>query len=210
MSNPHADQQTFRAWLVKQLTLTRWSLPLRAGEEESSRLLGVRVDVLREAAAARDAELKRRGKGGIARGKRRYVGHDYAALEVRMPPPIWKIWLELCGLLQIEAGTVFRSLIHHFLLRPERPKTTARTWVYRGQIYPLTHDRQVRRPRCRVTRGAQMALDTHADSWNVTPTALMRGLLTEFLEGRTKQLKIVSFGELWGDPERYLHPEKFP
>lgn len=207
--NPHADQLTFRKWLVKQLTLTRWSLPLRLSEKEMAVQLGVQVDVLREAQAERDQELKRRGQGGITRGKRRYTGPDYSELSVMMPPPIRQAWVEACQALRLESSTLLRSLVQRFLLDPQRPKLTSRTWQYRDQIFRLTRKRQGPAAKTRVTRGMQIAMDTHADRWNVTSSGVVRGIILDLLEGRTTKLKIVSFGELWGDPDRYLHPEKF-
>jgi hypothetical protein len=207
--NPHADQLTFRAWLIKQLTLTRWSLPSTLTDAEAAARLGVRTDVLREANALRAAELKRRGHGGIARGKRRYTGSDYAVLDLRAPGPIHKIWLETCAVLGLAQSTIFRSLVHHFLLAPARPAHTAKTWVIRGRIYRLKAQHDVPSLKTRVPKGLQIALDAHAEIFRVPLSGLLRGIVTEFLEGRTQRLKIVTYEELWGDPDRYLHPEKF-
>jgi hypothetical protein len=207
--NPHADQLKFRTWLVKQLTLTRWSLPIDLDEKEQAKRLGVQVDVIREAQQARDSELKHRGNGGIARGRRRYIGSDYCSIYVRIPPAIRKDWVEMCAALKLEPSTVLRSLIHQFLSNPLRPQLTSSTWLYRGAVQRVKKGHECPMVRTRITRGAQQALDTHADNWSVTPTGIIRGLLTDFLEGRTKKLKIVSFAELWGDPDRYLHPENF-
>jgi hypothetical protein len=206
--NTHADQLKFRAWLVKQLTVSRWSAPLEMPLGKLAIELGVQRSVLEEAIALREGELKRRGKGGIVRGRRRYVGNDYTRVQVLMPRNVHVDWLLLCKALRVAPGTVFRSLIHHFLLDPKRPVVTSKTWLYRGETIPITGGLQLP-ARARVTRGAQVALDYHADLWNVSPTSLARGILTDFLEGRVKRLKIIGFGELWGDPDRYLHPEKF-
>jgi len=204
------DQLTFRQWLVKQLTLTRWSVPLDASPVELSVKLGVRLEVLREAQEKRGAELKKRGAAGIIRGRRRYIGHDYADIKVYMPKPIEAVWKAHCATLRLEPGTLLRALVHHFLLHPVRPQATSQSWLYRGEIFKIPRNGKGCYPaRARLTRGAQIAVDYHADLWNVTPTGLVRGIITEFLEGRTRKFKAVVFGELWGDPDRYLHPEKF-
>ncbi len=208
MSNPHADQLIFRSWLVKQLTISRWSAPLDIDDVTLARHLGVTVTVLREATRLREGELKRRGKGGIVRGRRRYIGHDYAQIHLWLPIEIKGDWLEVCGHLRVEQSTVLRSLIHHFLLDPKRPSVTSRRWFYRNK--PVKAQRKG--SLCvttRITRGAQIALDTHADLWNVTPSGVVRGLVKDFLEGKTMRLKMVTFDGLWGDQDRYLHPEKF-
>ncbi len=206
------DQLAFRAWLVKQLTLTRWSAPLSLSTAELAVHLGVQVSTLEEAQALRDTELKKRAQGGVTRGRRRYIGSDYAVVEVRMPRSLHAEWREFCASRRVEPGTVFRSIIHHFLLAPQRPSNTSRQWLYRGKILPMAWMKQEEiklRAQTRITRGAQIALDIHADAWGVPPTAVLRGLLTDFLEGKILKMKMVAFSELWGDAERYLHPEKF-
>lgn len=206
------DQLTFRAWLVKQLTLSRWSAPLDLPPEALAIHLGVQPSVLLEAQSLRDAELKKRGNGGVTRGRRRFIGHDYARVEVRMPRPIHTEWREFCKARQVEPGTVLRSLIHHFLLFPTRPSNTGKKWLSHGKIVPMawTVNEEVGlKAQTRITRGAQIALDTHADAWGIGPAAILRGLLTDFLEGKILRMKMVAFSELWGDADRYLHPEEF-
>jgi len=204
------DQLTFREWLVRQLTLTRWSAPVDISPLDLAVRLGVRLDVLREAQAKREGELKKRGAVGVVRGRRRYVGHDYADVGVYLPKPIEADWVAICRTLRVHRGTILRSLVHHLLVTPARPRVTSESWVYRGEVLRIqSGGKGLARARARITRGAQIALDHHADSWNVTPTAVIRGIITDFLEGRTHKLKVIAFSELWGDPDRYLHPEKF-
>ncbi len=127
-----------------------------------------------------------------------------------MPRSIHEEWTAFCRARQIEPGTVFRSLIHHFLLAPARPSNTGSRWLRNGVIVPIPWPRKkALRARTRITRGAQVAFDTHADEWNVPPMALARGILGDFLEGKIPRVKMVAFSELWGDADRYLHPEKF-
>ena len=97
--------------------------------------------------------------------------------------------------------------MQQFFLVPVRPKLTAKTWLYRGSIHRVTKKGGCPSARTRITRGAQIALDRHAEHWRVTATGIVRGIITDFLEGRTTKLKIVNYAELWGDPERYPHPE---
>jgi hypothetical protein len=210
MNKFHADQQAFRAWLVKHLTELRWSAPIGLPLPDLAVRLGVQEDVLREAQALRAAELGRRGKAGIAHGRRRYVAHDFAIVQLEVPLVLKQIWLECCGIMRLEPGALFRSLLHRFLLKPERPQYIGTGWMFKGKRYVTVRaKRECSQIVTRITRGAQVALDTLADNWDTTPTALARGVVTEFLEGRTQKLKIVTFRQLWGDPDRYLHPEKF-
>src|SRR5580692_7533517 len=185
--NPHADQLKFREWLVKQLTVSRWSAPLGMPIPELCELLGVQESVLLEAMALREGELKRRGKGGIVHGRRRYVGSDFGRVQVIMPKSVHADWVELCKAFRVIPGTVFRSLLHHFLLDPKRPPVTTKAWLYRGKVISIPGKSARLHATARITRGAQVALDYHADLWSITPTTLARGVLTDFLEGRVSR-----------------------
>ncbi len=209
----HADQLKFRAWLVRQLELTRWSAPADLPLPALAQELGVTLPVLEEAIARRESALQRAGKPRRVRGKRLMDRSDYAILRVTMPGPVHTDWQEYVRVLRTSPSTLFRSLVHSFLLAPIRPTTTTRSWLYRGGTYQLESS-GLRRKRqgvvTRITRGAQIALDHHASLWNVPPTYIARGLIVDLLEGRAlRRLKIVTYPELWGDPDRYLHPEKF-
>jgi hypothetical protein len=203
----HADQLVFRQWLVRQLVATRWpttaapSLPL-------AQELGVQLDVLAEAYELRQAVTRSRGKPAHRGGQG--VRNDYAMVRVYTPPAVHKDWLQYLKVIRISSGALLRSLVHHFLLDPIRPTTTTPSWHYRGEIYQLKiSEGRLSSIPTRITRGAEVALDHHALLWNVSPTSVLRGLVIDLLEGRTKRLKIVGYSELWGDPDRYLHPEKF-
>jgi len=125
-----------------------------------------------------------------------------------MPKTIHTDWIELCKVVRVEPATVLRSLLHYLLVEPKRPTVTSGRWLYRGKVIHTPRGTN-RLARTRITRGAQVALDHHADLWSVSPTAVIRGVVTDFLEGHTKRFRVVAFGELWGDPDRYLHPERF-
>jgi hypothetical protein len=98
--------------------------------------------------------------------------------------------------------------VHQFLEGgAPRPTTLSPSWQYRGTVYQVArHDYQAT---SRVTLGARAAFDHYAAIWGVRPMTIARGLMTDLLEGRVRKLRIVAFSELWGDPDRYLHPEKF-
>lgn len=205
MSNIHADQLTFRAWLVKQLTLTRWTAAATTPPEELAVKLGVQPAVLLEALEVRRQKANKRGRGI----KRELLErNDYALIKVLIPPIVHRDWVLFCGELRVLSSTVLRSIVHHFLLTREKPSTIAPFWNYRGKRYPAGDDIG---PfvHTRVTRGAQVALHHYSTEWSVTTRALVRGLVTDMLEGRIRGFRPVAYSELWGDPDRYLHPEKF-
>lgn len=208
----HADQLSFRGWLVKQLQIARWSAPAGLPLPAVAQKLGVTLDVLEEALAAREAALKASGRPLMHRGKRTRFRSDYAELKVTMPTVVYRAWQEILGTFKISSSALLRSLVHAFLLHPHRPERAQQAWHYQGQVYHLIGRSAItrRESACtRVTRGAQIALDHHADAWSIPASAIMRGLVVDVLEGRKKRLKIVGYPELWGDPDRYLHPEKF-
>jgi hypothetical protein len=206
---PHLS---FRQWLVKQVVALRWTAPPNATLAEISQTLGVTVDVLEEARVAREQEMKRLGRTPTSGRKRALFRTDYALARVVMPPEIMKVWREYLAVLGITSSALLRSLVHHFLLAPARPRVISKYWQYQGQIYKNTDERghaSIAEARTSITRGAEVALMHHASLWGIKALALMRGLVTELLEGRVTKLRIVAYSELWGDPDRYLHPEKF-
>lgn len=208
----YADQVKFRDWLVRQLEVTRWSASKGTSLSELASELGVTLPVLEEAIARRELALARSGKPRRSHSKRLTARSDYAIVRLTMPNAVYADWKEYVRVLKTSPSTLLRSLLHGFLLDPARPTTTTSAWHYRGGVYRLESS-ALRRKRqgavTRITRGAQIALDHYADLWNVPPTYVARGLITDLLEGRHLRLKIVSYPELWGDPDRYLHPEKF-
>lgn len=203
-----AFRLTFRQWLVKQVVVLRWTAPPQATLPQIAEHLGVTVSVLEEAQALREAEARRRGKSPRAGGKRALFRTDQSIAHVTMPPEIRKAWLEYVAVLQITSSALLRSLVHHFLLTGDRPQSISRSWKYRGQVYKikLSGNAEVS---ASITLGADVALSHYAALWGVKAMAILRGLVTDLLEGRVKKLRIVAFSELWGDPDRYLRPELF-
>lgn len=200
----HADQQTFREWLVKQLTLTRWTAHASTHPIELALRLGVRLDVLQEAIALRRAVAEKQGQGkplGLL------IPRDYAVVAVAMPPAVAKDWLAFCGELRLVQSAVLRSLVHHFLSTRSPPRATPPSWIYRGVVHPMPVG--TRNYKTRVTRGAQAALEHRATEFSVSKEAILRGLITDVLEGHLRRFRPVAYSELWGDADRYLHPEKF-
>lgn len=202
------DKLPFRAWLVKQLLRMRWSAPPTATLPQIAQYLGVTVDVLEEVVAERAIETQKRGRAATPRRKRALFRTDYELVRVNTPPDVAAAWKEYRGVLQITTSALLRSLVHHFLISGgPRPTSIGRAWRYNGRVQRMKHD--MPEITTRITTGALTALDHYADEWGVSGMAITRGLVTDLLEGKVKRLRIVAFSELWGDPDRYLHPEKF-
>lgn len=207
MSKTHSDQLVFRDWLIRQLVMTRW--PMKPPTPELADELGVTVSVMREAFELRAQATAKRGKTRPRQGAART---DHALLRIYLPKVVYRDWAAYRKVLTLSNGAMLRSLVHHFLLDPKRPTTTDPSWHYRGGVYRITPE-DGSPPKLnictRITRGAEAALDHHALGWDVSPSAVLRGLVIDLLEGRTTRLKIIGYRELWGDPARYLTPEKF-
>ncbi len=209
MTRGHADRLSFRAWLVKQLLVMRWSAPPTATIEEVAHHLGVAVDVLEEVRVLRAEEDKKRGRAPLPGRKRALFRTDYTLVRAPMPKEIFRDWRQYCAALRITTSALLRSLVHHFLVAGgPRPKSISKGWHYRGAVLRITHS-GFEDISARITLGAEQALNHYAELWGVNSMAIVRGLVTDVLEGRVTKLRIVAFSELWGDPERYLHPEKF-
>lgn len=203
------DRLPFRQWLVHQVLALRWTAPPSATLEQIAEHLGVTVSVLEEARVLRDQQAIRRGRVVRPGRKRGVFRVDYARLALGVPPEIYRAWNDALNVLQIRSSALLRSLLHHFLLSgAPRPTSLKKAWYYRGQIYQLKKHKNIQLE-TRVTLGAQTALDHHAAEWGVHGMAILRGIVTDMLEGHVKRLRIVAYSELWGDPDRYLHPEKF-
>jgi hypothetical protein len=204
-----SDTLSFRAWLVKQVLALRWTAPPVATLAQISHKLGVTVDVLEEAQALREIKVKRLGRTPRPGLKRALFRSDYALVRVALPPEIQKAWKEYHTALRVASSALLRSLVHQFLLAgAPRPRWLTASFRYQGKAYRLQH---LGNPEAaaRVTLGARVALDHYAELWGVKSMCIVRGLMTDLLENRVAKLKIVGYGELWGDPDRYLHPEKF-
>lgn len=205
----HTDQLTFRAWLVRQIQVLRWSSPAGESVADTAKALGVRKDVLEEAIAARELANQQAGKPRRALGKRALNRSDYALVRVTMPAPVHADWKRYCETLGVKGSAILRSLIHAFLLTGAKPTSLVSEWRYRGAVYKLESSvTRLLTPSAptRVTRGAQRVLDEWAAHWCVRSAAIVRGLVVDLLEGRTRALKIVAYPELWGDPARYTWP----
>jgi hypothetical protein len=205
LANPHADQVTFRKWLIKQLKMSRFSAPAGEDPRALAERIGVTFDVLKSAIELRRADALIAGK---PRGGRALL----------LPPDYQQFYLNVYGAarrdldlllktLRIAPAALLRSVAHHFLMHPFRPRRLSESWMYQGKA--IEPERPFRRISTRITRGASIALERHAHRWNVTCSCILRGLVTEVLEGRLRKFKIIGFSEMFGDPDRYVIPELF-
>lgn len=193
-------EQTFREWLLEQLKLSRWSVMDRESVAEAAKRLGVQEDILEQA-------INERASGKRLHSRRELV--EQRLLKLWMPKEVGADFVTYCKVLSVTPAMMLRSATHSFLLNPiTTPMMLDRRWIYRGRRYSaqaLTRHHLM----CRVSRGAMQAVDFHARKLKVPTAWLLKGLALDVLEGRTRQIKIVTAGEMWGDPKRYLEPQSF-
>ncbi len=194
------EQQTFREWLLVQLKLSRWSVTEREEVADAARRLGVQEDLLQQAISER------------ASGKKLHTRRELAEqrqLKMWVPQEVSLDWLEYCKLLGVTGATLLRGIVQRYLVQPvTTPAMLDRRWFYRGKRYSTKADSRVH-VMSRVSRGAMQAIDHHARELRVPTAWVLKGLVVDLLEGRTKQVKFLLPGEMWGDPKRYLQPELF-
>ena len=190
MAKNHADQATFRERLLKLLKEGGWaSIPGETHEELAHRL-GVIPEVL--------DQVLREKRAGKSKAE-----SEYAVVQVTMPPRVHKHWRAMCTAYRLSPAAVLRSLIHHFLLSGRRPSKIGSAWVYDGERFTIGIAGR-HHAKARITRGAQVALAHYAYQWNVTPTGIARGLITEMLEARDlpKGIRVLAFSALSADAAR--------
>lgn len=178
-------------------------------EAELAETLGVTESVLKEALALRRAAALKRGRAPKRLGKRSHGRADYAVVKIVLPVTVYVDWKEYLRVLRVSGAALLRSLLHRALLSGVKPASAGAHWMYQGKRHMGEGQRVTEMAETRVTRGLMAALDHQSAHWNMPPSHIVRGVILDFLEGRTKKLQIVAFRELWGDPERYLHPESF-
>lgn len=193
-------EQTFRTWLIEQLKLSRWSVMSRETVTDAAKRLGVQEDALEQAISER------------ASGKKLHAPRQLAEqrhLKLWMPDTVHQDWMEYCKVLGVTSAILLRSLVQRYLLDPvTTPTMLDRRWIYRNKRHIARAETRVDL-QSRISRGAQQALDYRSRQLRITAANLMKGLVVDLLEGRTRQVKIVTAAEMWGDPKRYLNPELF-
>ncbi|HEX3850246.1 MAG TPA: hypothetical protein VHW01_04720 [Polyangiaceae bacterium] len=204
MQNKHADKLSFRDWLVQQLKVSCWGSVKGESQQDLAKRLGVTVEVLEQADDELAEEFLARGKVPRRLGRRAFNRSDYAPIAVTMPAAVHAAWTEFYETLRITPSALLRSLIHHFLLTKQRPRTIGKRWVYKRQHHTIKPKGRLH-AKTRITRGARIALDHYAEAWNTTATGIVRGLVSDMLEGRAlpARLRVIAFAEMWGDPARY-------
>lgn len=153
--------------------------------------LGVQVDVLRDARARH--------------GERPVV--ETCAFVLQMPEQVWKDWKRVCAHQDLEGGLALRGLVQSLLLNAKRPTWIGKGWMYRGRrvrMAGVSHgENWPWKQKTMLSRGADRALSAIAEELKTTKTALVRGQLLDYLEGKAPRIILMSAEDMSNDPHRY-------
>lgn len=119
-----------------------------------------------------------------------------------MPPPVWHAWMDLCETSQAESSAALRDLLHRYLCSRKEPGRIEERWTVNGRLY------KARQPECiiewfLVPKGARDALNVRAVSHGVDSHTILRGLVTDALEGRRRIERPIQSMAMFNDPKRY-------
>lgn len=196
-------EDRFRRWLIERIKDTRFSV--RSGEtlDELAQRLGVQAEVLRVAQAEKAAELARIGRRQAGVSKRKVPSPQF---EIWCPEVIFEEIRDRTSRMGSTATELLRAITHTLLSGPDNPYVLLRGWMYRGARYYMSPPPGKVWPwkiPVAISHGADAALRRRADRLGTTKTALVRGALVDFLEGRLPGLHYVAVSEMWQDPNRY-------
>jgi hypothetical protein len=200
---------------VEKLKLARWNTIPGERIEDTALRLWVHPDALVAAQQALREDRQKIGRAVPHVGSNTRIAAQRKFVELMFPKEIWGDWQAYCKLRQQAPRTILRSVVHTLLLSPQNPKWVGRGWWYHGRRWKLsgyTSEYRHKRWPCvtptEITIGAYQALARRSAVLGCPPTALMRGGVIELLEGRMKQLQIVSqISEMWDDAARYVTGE---
>lgn len=204
---------TFRSWLVDRLAGTHWATePTKDADlEKVARKLGVQVDVLVEARV--NAKILAASDGRAPRLGRKVGRTEHYQYHLYLPERIHELLTNESEVRGVEPVTLVRSLIHAYLSGSYEPRVDVigKYWIWEHKrLYVPTLNQDKRHWRFRVfvllPNGVKRALVIRSQRRNATMTGIVRGIVTEMLEGRFArhgQLSIIAPRHMWDDEKRY-------
>lgn len=208
MKNGQVDIDHFRTWLVRQVRTSRWFQYGRTPElaAQWGKRLGVAPDILQRAYALKKAEDDKRPFRELT--GQRVNEKDNPQLYVHFPEEIWLYWHDECDRLHLKSSALLRGIINTYLLGDWEPLHLSHRWEWKGKICRITRLDRVaysRKEACLVSRGAKEALQVRSQRQRVTLSALLRGIILEYLEGRIEPV-FVDAKRMFEDALRYVEP----
>jgi len=194
------DRTQFQRWLIERLKETRYAVFSGETLDELAERLGVQPAVLRTAQAEKAAELAQLGRQ-IPQRVRMPTSAPSPLLTVRCPKEVYDEITERARRMEIGAGELVRAIVHTLLSGPDNPWWLLAGWMYEGKRITMGQSRW--KIQVRLSHGAVGALRTRADRLGTTATALARGAVIDYLEGRMAGVHFVALTEMWQDPNKY-------
>ena len=199
---------TFRRWLVEKLKQSRWARSREDTVETMAVRIGVQPDLLEQAQRELDEEQRRQGRRKVHIGQPYQPRVSRRKVEVQLPRRVHEDWVAYCGHRGLRPAVVLRSLVHRLLSGPQQPSWLGRDCFYRGKTYSLEgYKRGQKWPylaKTDVTQGANRALTRRAMVTGTTVAGLLRGVVLDLLEGRTRHLTVItSTNSMFDDENRY-------
>ncbi len=204
-------EQVFRDRIVELVIASKYVRDLIPDDkiDAVAKKIGVDPEVLVEARMRFRVQKKLDGYQVPLGRKRR--GTRHYQFKLAMPAPLYRIWRDEADFRGIEPSALLRSLIHAYLLGSYEPKQVLRYWVYEGKTW-ITSERAwekknkkgfASRERALITLGAMRALRVRAHRRGHVPTAVVRALVIEVLDGKHRSMTIVDAQSMYDDETRY-------
>lgn len=206
VSRPKPSGRSFQRWLIDRLSDTGHVRTLGEPGPLAERL-GVTVEVLVAARAVHQQRLSAASRVPVLGVK--VSEHAHPQIDVFMPKPVFDIWLDYCDSAKIKGSVILRSAIDAYLRDNWEPPYVLNTWRLGGKSYAL-NEYKTRKQGTRIvektliTRGALRALRRRSTLGGASVRAILRGLITELLEGRMALPPPMPYRAMWDDPARYF------
>lgn len=202
--NQLPPEEAFRKWLVRRVKLSRWVTLVRETDEDLAARIGIQPDVLRDARAELRQDQAARGlPQREVGGRRTFAPGELQEFFMNVPPAVKADVTAFCALRSVTNGTLLRSVVNLALTDRTKPEKI-RNWTYRGVREP--YSRKWPGILTTLPQGTLRALQDVANSRKTRPTAILRSILIDLLEGRVQRLKLVPTAEdMLSNPDLYLN-----
>jgi hypothetical protein len=200
-----SDDTRFRRWLIDRLKETSYSI--RSGEtlETLAKRLGVRTEILRTAQAEKAQELLAMGRSPALALSSRARGRD-VQLTVHCPKNVYDAIRARAEDMGMTPAEIIRAITNTLLSGPDNPYILHRSWLYQGvrqTVGPQNGKKWRLYFDVAMSVGAHVALKERAKRLETTKTALVRGAITDYLEGRMSGVNFTPVTMMWQNPKRY-------
>jgi hypothetical protein len=209
----------FRERLIELVIATRYARdPIK--DENIDRIaksIGLDPDLLLEA-RVRYRIQRRRDGFQIPMGRKR-CGTRHYQIKCDMPEQVYRDWKHEAARRGVDSAALMRSIMHAYLLGSYEPGPLLRRWQYKGQDLTIPKKQWEStkgkgaypyKERSLVTWGSMRALRLRAERLGHRPTAIMRALILEILDGKFPHVRLIDAQSMFDDETRYrIEPGAF-